>query len=392
MNNSIIAYNIVELEKKEVLSKAEILYKSQLLNEEQWDKIKTEFASKLYTPSIFMKLLLFIFSLIGMTTVIGPIGAMFGDLGELGYRILSFFLGILILFITERILIKNKSHFKSGITEAGIYSGLSFIAFGTIGFDPQNLIICAIIGLALTTFAAIRYLNLLALVSAIGFFGWIIFQIITSIGGTIEALMPFIFMVTFGLIYWFSNKLQEKLPQVIFNNHFVVVKAISLLLFYSAGNYFVVRELSTSLMGLNLSEQDEIPFAIVFYLLTALVPIGYLYWGIKNKSILFIRVGLTILALSIVTFKYYFSLGIPMVTVTVSGAILIGIALVLFNYLKLIRSGFTRELLLRDNWNTRDLAAIIASQTLGGNRTMSSDNDVIFKGGSFGGAGAGGNW
>ena len=392
MINSIVAYNIVELEKKEVLAEAQILYKSQLLNEEQWHKIKTEFASKLYTPSIFMKVLFFIFSLIGMTTVIGPIGAMFSDLGELGYQILSLFLGIFILFITERILIKDKFHFKSGVTEAGIYSGLSFIAYGTIGLNPQSLIICAIIGLILTTFAAIRYLNLLALVSAIGFLSWIIFQLITSIGGTTEAFMPFIFMVTFGLIYWFSKKLQEKLPLVIFTNHFVVVKTISLLMFYAAGNYFVVRELSTSLMGLNLSEQDDIPFAFVFYLLTALVPVGYLFWGIKNKSILFVRVGLIVLALSVVTFKYYFSLGFPMIAVTVSGAVLIVIALVLFNYLKLIRGGFTREQLLQDKWNTRDLAAIIASQTLGGNKTMGSDDDTLFKGGSFGGAGAGGNW
>lgn len=392
MFNSIIAYNIAELEKKKVLSEAEDLYKSKLLSEEQWHKIRKEYVSKLYTPSIFMRVLLFIVSFIGMTTVIGPFGAIFSEIGESGYRFLSFVLGILFLFITEKLLIKDKYHFNSGVTEAGIYSGLSFIAFGILGYNPPNLIVCAIVGFLLTAFAAIRYLNLLALASSIGFFGWILFQLIIGIGGIVEALMPLIFMAIFGTMYWSGKKLQEKLPNVIFADQFVVVKTIALILFYLAGNYFVVRELSISLMGLQLSASDEIPFAIVFYLLTALVPIGYIYWGIKQKSILFIRIGLLTLALSVVTFKYYFSLGHPVLTVTICGAVLIVIALVLFNYLKQIRDGFTREILLHDKWSSSDLTAIIASQTLGGNKMIGPDDDVIFKGGSFGGAGAGGNW
>ncbi|MDP3915426.1 MAG: hypothetical protein Q8R96_17000 [Bacteroidota bacterium] len=199
-------------------------------------------------------------------------------------------------------------------------------------------------------------------------------------------------MVTFGTMYWSGKKLQEKLPNVIFDNQFVIVKTIAILVFYIAGNYFVARELSISLMGLQLSASEDIPFAIVFYLLTALVPIGYIYWGIKQKSILFIRIGLLALALSVVTFKYYFSLGHPMLTVTICGAVLIVIALVLFNYLKQIRNGFTREQLLHDKWSSSDLTAIIASQTLGGNKMNGPEEDVIFKGGSFGDAGAGGNW
>ena len=392
MINSIIAYNVAELEKKKILSEAEYLYKSKLLSGEQWHNIRKEYASRLYTPSIFMRVLLFIFSLIGMMTIIGPLGALFSDIRESGYRILSLILGILILFITEKLLIKDRYHFNSGITEAGIYSSLSMIAFGILGSDPPYLIICAIVGFLLTSFAAIRYLNLLALISSIGFSGWILFQMIIAIGGIVEALMPFIFMATFGTMYWYSKKLQEKLQNIIFEDHFVIVKTIALLLFYVAGNYFVVSELSISLMGLQLSAGDDIPFAFVFYLFTAMVPIAYFYWGIKKKSILFIRIGLLTMALSVVTFNYYYTLEFPMLTVTICGAALILIALVLFNYLKQIRNGFTREILLDDKWSSSDLTAIIASQTLGGNTMNVPDDDLIFKGGSFGGAGAGGNW
>ena len=212
-------------------------------------------------------------------------------------------------------------------------------------------------------------------------------------GGIVEALMPFIFMTVFGLLYWVAKKLQAKLPNVIFENQFIVLKTLALTLFYISGNYFVVRKLSIELMGLNLSPNDDIPFALVFYILTALVPIGYLYWGIKRKSILLIRVGLLTIALSALTFRYYFSLGHPVLIITLSGALLILIALVIFNYLKQIRNGYTRELLLHEKWSSQNLTAIIASQTLGGNKINDpTDDATMFNGGSFGGAGAGGNW
>lgn len=393
MINSIIAYNVAEVGKREVLSQAEDLYKSKFLSEQQWLNIRKVFASNLYTPSIFMKALFFIFSLIGMLTVIAPFAEIFSDMGETGYRILSVIFGILIIFAIEKLSIKKLHHFKSGEIEAGIYSSLSLIAFAILGSDPPSLIICAIIGCLLTAFAAIRYLDLLSVVLALGFFGWLLFQTITAMGPTAEALMPFIFMGTSGFLFWGSKKLQVKLNNVIFDDQFVIIASIALLFFYVAGNYFVVREMSISLLGLQVGPGDDIPFAMVFYLLTALVPMGYIYWGIQQKSILWIRMGLLTIALSIVTFKFYFLLAYPMLTVTILGAVLIVIALVLFNYLKQVRNGFTREVLLHDKWQSSDLAAIIASQTLGGHKmNVPTDDEVIFRGGSFGGSGAGENW
>ena len=89
MINFLIAFDIDLLEKKWVLAKAKDLYRSNLLNEEQWQKISEEFASGIYTPSLFMRVLLFIFSLAGMFTIIGPIGAILGDIGRSGFQILA---------------------------------------------------------------------------------------------------------------------------------------------------------------------------------------------------------------------------------------------------------------------------------------------------------------
>jgi len=393
MNNLIIAYKIPELEKRNVLSEARNLFKSNVLNEEQWGKIQGEFATNLYTPSFTMRVLLFIVSLIGMFTIMGPIGLIFGSVGDTGYQFLSFLLGISLLAFTDKILINDKFHYKSGVTEAGIYAGLSFIAFAILGSKSHSLLVYPILGFLLAAFAAIRYLNLMALFLTIGFFGWILFQVLYDIGGVAQALMPFIIMTSFGLIYWGSKKVRVKLSYEFLNDQFIILQTISLVLFYMAGNYFVVRELSIKMLGLMLSAQQDIPFAFVFYGLTALVPIGIIYWGIKHKSILLIRVGLLTIALGVITFKYYFSLGMPVLTVTIAGAILVIVALLLLNYLKQVRNGYTREKLLDNKWSSPDIMAVVASQTLGGNQgSGSASEDNLFGGGKFGGAGAGGNW
>ncbi len=392
MINSLIAYNIAELEKHKVVSKARDLNQAKIITNEQLEQIKKAYSPDLYIPSIFMRILLFIFSLIGMITFMGPAMLLFSNLEESGIRIFSILWGGFLLFLTEKVCIKDKQHYNSGVTEAGIYSSLSFIALGILGTNSQVLVVYAIVGFVLTAFAAIRYLNLTALILTVGFLTWIIFEILTTIGGTIETLMPFLFMVTFALIYIGSKKLQKKQTRVIFENQFIALKTLSLVLFYLAGNYFVVRELSVSLMNLDLSSQNDIPFAILFYLLTALIPIGYIYWGIKQRSVLALRVGMLTVTLSVVTFKYYFSLGLPVVTLTISGAVLIVIALFLFNYLKQIRGGFTREILLHDKWVSSNLTAFIASQTLGGNKAAGKNDGPAFGGGKFGGAGAGENW
>src|SRR5690606_37911955 len=118
---------------------------------------------------------------------------------------------------------------------------LLLIAFAILGTKPPSLIIFAIVGFVLAAFAAVRYLDLLSLVIALVFLGWLLFQTITAMGPTAEAFLPFLFMGTSGILFWGSQKFQAKLNNMIFNNQFLVLKSIALLLFYVAGNYFVVR-------------------------------------------------------------------------------------------------------------------------------------------------------
>jgi len=391
MINSLISYNLDELEKKQILSESKTLNKSKMITEIQYDKISKEIKSDLYSPSIFIKILLFILSFIGMTTVIAPIGMIFSAVGETGYRILAVILGVSLIWFTESVLILDKNHYKSGITEAGIYTGTLFILFGILGFGENIAIGYLILGFLFSAIITVRYLDLMALLVAIICFSNLLYKIIHALGSTIEALMPFIFFSIFLFIFIVCIAIEKKIKSFVFNDHLIIAKTLSLLVIYASVNYFIVRELSIHLMGLKLAKSQDIPFAMLFYILTALLPLVYVYYGIMKRSVLFLRVGLLTVTLSVITFKYYFSLGMPVITFTVAGIILITISLWLMNYLKKARNGFTSENLINDKYMSQDLSAIIIAQTLGGNKLIDNKNET-FGDGKSGGAGATTSW
>lgn len=390
MRDNIIAYNIAELEKKGVTDEAKMLYKSGVIDENQWTSIKKQFQSNLYTPSIFIRILLFLGAILGMLTSLGPIAFSFHISDEGGLRALAVIMGVAILIFTELVVIKNLKHFRSGVTEAGIYSSIILIVTGLVLENESSTLILAI-SLAFALFATIRYLDLLALVASVILFAWLIVDILMSLGGLIPTLLPIIMLSVFMAVYHYAISLEKRLSNIIFTDQFIILKSLSLLICYLSVNYFVVRELSVMLLDLEITEGGDIPLAFIFYGLTALLPLAYIAWGVKNRSILFIRVGLFILTLTVFTFKIYFSVMPPVIAITIAGTILTTISLLLLNYLKTPKKGFTRDRLLTDKWSNSNLHSFVISQSIGGNAST-PQGDVQMGGGKFGGAGAGENW
>jgi hypothetical protein len=138
------------------------------------------------------------------------------------------------------------------------------------------------------------------------------------------------------------------------------------------------------MLNLQLEEGQDIPFAWLFYILTVAIPVAYLYFGIKKKNIVLIRVSLVAIAFAVFTFKYYFSLGYHEVTLTVGGIVLIATAMWLFRYLKTPRNGYTAENILSEKWGGANISAFVISQTMGGNKSP----EQVESEGSFGGAGS----
>lgn len=390
MIRQLIAYDLNELAKRRMVGRSRTLYKSGVLREEQWQHVRSTCQNHFYSPNLFLKVLFFIFTFIGISTIMGPLGLLFDFESEVAVRIAACLVGSLLLLLTDRFLIAQQHHFRSGVTEAGLYVGALFLLGGVLGVDIESPYPYLLVALAASIAMAIRYLDMIALLLAFLFFGWTLFQALMDLGGVFEAIIPFVFMTVFGVVYFITAKREAK-TDALFRNFFLLIKSLSLVIVYVAGNYFVVRELSMELMGLDLAEGQDIPFAILFYTFTVLIPILYLVWGLRQRSILHIRVSMLTIALSVLTFKYYFLPEHHMVSVTAAGAVLMVLAVLLFRHLRRKQGPYTSEKLITDKWSNPDLMALIASQTLGGHK-LQSGNESQFGGGSFGGGGAGDNW
>ena len=385
MMNKLVAYDLTEVRKKRIVATAKDWYKSGVLTQPQWEEIKNEYISTLYSPSPIIRILLFLAAQFGLSTLIGIIVLMFSDMDMIGIQVASFIVGGLIVFFTEKGFIQDQKHYKSGVTSAGVYVGYSFIYFSVLGESVYSEFVYISWAFVLLSWATIRYLDILTIIPAIGCFVALLFLGFEPY----IAVLPFIIMFGFTGLFLLSQFIQKRADVIIWEDHFIIFDTVALLLVYVGGNYFVVRELSLEMMGLELANGEDIPFAFLFYGFTVLIPIFYLYWGIIKKSVLFIRVSLLTLALAAFTLKYYFSLGHPEISITISGAILIVIAIALMKHLKIIRNGFTRNPLLTNKWDNQNMTAFIASQTLGGH---SIKDKFSGKGGEFGGGGASGDF
>ncbi|HEY8936990.1 MAG TPA: hypothetical protein VIM65_17305 [Cyclobacteriaceae bacterium] len=380
-----IAYNEIGVYNLSVLKETKRWFKHGLISAEQSESIKAAYQTSLFNPNLMIRILLFVASALGLAGVTGILVLLSMDSSENIIPWLCIFYGLGSLFFLELVFIKGNHHYKSGVNEALLYHSLGFFLGGILALEINEHFI-AVIGFIVFSIAAIRYLDLICTLCAIASLCGFIFFELNEAGGWFQALIPFAFILIFIPIYFFAKRARGKQALRLWYDNLLAVEAVSLLLVYAGGNYFVVRELSVEMMNLYLEEGQDIPFAIVFYILTAVTPIAYLYSGIKKKDKVLIRVSLLLLALSAFTFKYYFSLGHPEISLTIAGAVLLLITLWLLNYLKVMRNGYTRENIMSEKWGDANVEAFVISQTLGGNQMP--DRIETGGGGQFGGGGS----
>ena len=97
--------------------------------------------------------------------------------------------------------------------------------------------------------------------------------------------------------------------------------------------------------------------------------------------------------MSAITFKYYFSLGHPEVSLTIAGILLIAVAYFAINYFKIPKHGITFEEDIDANSFLRSNAeALLILEGMTQKTPETSENGFEFGGGQSGGAGSGGSY
>jgi hypothetical protein len=387
------AYNSVWFYNLAVIKETKRWFKHGFITNQQLTAIHEVYPSGFYHPNFIIRILLFVAAILALSGITGLLGLMIADSGEKLILTGCIVYGIVSFFVLDTVFISTQKHYKSGVTEAILYHACGFVIIGVAGMeDFDNIFLTLLVCVVVFSFAAFRYLDLLTTLAALICFGGLVFYEFVMAGEIYRQIIPFVFIAAFTPVYFLSRKLKATPVYNIWINNLIVIEAFSLLMIYVSGNYLVVRELSVSMMNLDLAEGDDIPFAFFFYALTVIIPVAYLYFGIKRKDVVLLRVSLFVFAFSVFTFKYYYGFGHPEISLTLAGVVLTGITLILLNYLKTMRNGYTRENLLTEKWGSANIQAIVVSQTLGGNQVATAETEFKGGGGEFGGGGSTGDF
>ncbi len=385
------AYDTRELRHLQVLKEAAHWHHVKFVTAEQWTAIRLAYPSKLYHPNLVIRILLFIATWIAISGVNGIFFLLVNEMPETLQGVLSILGGAGAMVLVDKVLVQTNNHYRSGVVEAVIYCGVGYMVLGMGLITDWNVHLLFLAALGALSYVAYRYLDLIATTFAIFTAAGFLFYECYEMGGIFRQIIPFVIMISFSLVYFLAQRAKRLERWMLWEENLLIAQVLSLLLIYTGGNYLVVRECSIALLNMSLMDGQDIPFAFIFYTFTAVMPLALFYRGVQLRSLMLLRLGVVTLVLSVLTFRYYFSIAPPEVALTVGGAIVLGVTAWLYSYLQTIRNGFTREKLLSRAAVGNDLAAFAVSQTMGGNVHKP---DESFKGGdgSFGGGGASGDF
>ncbi|MCE9540556.1 MAG: hypothetical protein K8R85_15250 [Bacteroidetes bacterium] len=396
-----IAYDPSFLRNSSIVKKSKQWYSKQLISAEQMNSILKNYTTGFYSPNLFIKIGLFIFTFFAIAASVGFYSLFFLILnvnpqtGFLVFTCLLFSVGC--VFLLEY-FIKNKKVYRAGVDECLLYSALGFIliAIGMLindGFEPsENALLFCILAVPFLIAAIVRYADrFVTLIAAVCLYA-IFFLSLLKLGEIAKLIMPFSLMIVSIPVYFFAIQQKQKETLFYWKKCIEIFELLALIVFYLAGNYFVIREASIAFFDMQLNDGENIPLAFIFYIFTAIIPLLYVYYGLKKKDKTLLWTGLLLIAAAVLTFKYYFSLGHPEITLTIAGMILIMVSYVCIKMLKTPKYGITfEEEPDEDNFLRSNAEALVIAQNFGA-QSAETPSDTQFGGGGFGGAGSGGNF
>jgi hypothetical protein len=388
------AYNPLWSENDFIQKTAQKWLKRGFLSKEQSSEIEKNYPYDYYAPNIFLKIGLFIFTILAAGFSISIMSIFFVSIYESNLNaaaiIQSLMIGGVFLFLLEN-LIKNRKLYHSGVDNALIYMALgAFCTSIYFLFEKLNPPTWLFLMLFLPLFVAatIRYAE--SVVCTLTYFlilGIFVTIALESFWG--KMLLPFIVMVVSAGMYFVVKKLSARKDYLYYETCLSILKTLSLITFYLGGNYLIVREGNALINNIYLPVSPQVAFAPIFYFFTTIIPIGYIFFGLRYRDRLILILGLITLGFSIFTYRFYFSILPVEIALTLGGVLLIGLAAGLIQYLKTEKKGFTYQ--PDDEFEGFNLEAMLMSQIVQSKIPQQGDT-FRFGGGETGGGGAGGNY
>ena len=195
------AYNSTWIDHLHILSTSEAWLEKKLITNEQFTAIEQSFPQQFYRPGIFVKIGLFIFTLIACSFASGFVSLfLLGNSSEGSISVVSLLCMVGFIFFLEK-LIKTKRLYHSGVDNALLYSamGAAVIPFLSL-FDNLAVWQYCIIFFAFSFAATLRYADMLSAAGA--------FLLLMGLVGNLtmkfplgKALLPFAIMILSAAVY-----------------------------------------------------------------------------------------------------------------------------------------------------------------------------------------------
>lgn len=366
--------------------------KQGFLNKEQSSEIEKNYPHDYFAPNVFLKIGLFIFTLLAAGFSIGIMSIFLVGIYENNLNtaavIQSLIIGGIFFFLLEN-LIKGRHLYHSGVDNALIYMALgAFCTTIYFLFEKLNPPTWLFLILFLPLFVAttVRYAeSVVCTLTYLLILGIFVTIALESFWG--KTFLPFIVMIVSAGMYFIVKRLSTRKDYFYYETCLTILKTLSLVTFYLGGNYLIVREGNALINNLYLSISPQVAFAPMFYFFTTIIPIGYILFGLRYRDRLIMILGFITLGFSIFTYLFYFAVLPVEIALTLGGVLLMALAGGLIHYLKTEKMGFTYQ---PDNeFEGFNLEAMLMSQIVQSKIPQQGDT-FRFGGGDPGGGGAGG--
>jgi hypothetical protein len=383
-----ISYNSKTLDNLAVVEAAERALDKTCITAEEFQQIKTAYPVDLYTPHPYMRIGLFLLTLVVVFFSFGLFCLIFMGGGEKTIAGLTLFFGAC-LYGGIEFMVHEKKHYKSGVDAAlmwmsgGAVVGAVFVLADThVSLSGMSLLF-----LILSILFVLRFADISMSIVAYLAFLTLLFSIFMHAG---RMIIPFMLMGVSLIGYLLSRKLTAIYTCRHYTGCLKMIQILSLITLYLAGNYFVVREASNEMFDLYLKPGESIPGAWIFWIFTIIIPPIYIFAGIRKKDSILIRTGLFLVAAIVFTIRSYHSVAPIEVAMTLGGIILIALAYGITKLLHPFRNGFTSEQTDDDKTDAIQLEAVVIAQSFQQHGPQGDHFD--FGGGTGEGGGASGSY
>jgi uncharacterized membrane protein YgcG len=394
------AYDETKVRNLQLREVASELLENGQLTPSQYEQVESVFPIVFKQSNVFVRIGLFLFTSLCIAFSIVLFGwvTMSISAHEKGIGVLCLISAFILTALNE-FFIRDRNWYRQGSDNALCYAAIICFIFGFgLAFEVREDSSRALLGCFILTLGAVRYGDPLL---AFGSFYVLLMGIFSSFDEQDMSyrMLPFVYAGIAVGIYFFTKYASKQASLFYWKDCFTVLEIASLFVFYTSINYWTVallfekspvdeflnggaENLETLQNGLSPS------FSMLFIALTALVPLVYMFFGIKNKDrILWIMGGLGI-ATSILTYRHYHSIMPIEWALTLAGTAFLALGYFLMHHLKTPRNGFVYA---PERHKNGFIEAVVVNQ-LTQQTSATPDDSVQYGGGDFGGGGASGDF